>query len=281
MKNRNKFPQRFLINTKEAVIRIGVFVSVILFAILLVGCAATTPAPSAKVLRKIPREERVPLMVLNFKNSSLKNTANEYQPWEFGIPSMIMTDLESIGLFNILSWERLKDISEQLKFQYRGLVDEDQAVEVGRLAAARYLLTGNFMIMGQTLRIEAKVISVESGIQIGASAVTGKIDHFFELEKKLVITMTSYLGAVLTADEKARLAKNVETMSIDASLNNYAGEVALIKADQFKVQGRKDLAKKLIQQARTKFEKAVEHDPGYRRAQKNLASLAMAVPITL
>ena len=70
---------------------------------------------------------------------------------------MIMTDLESIGLFNILSWERMKDISEQLKFQYKGMVDEDQAVEVGRLSAARYLLTGNFMIMGQTLQIEAKV----------------------------------------------------------------------------------------------------------------------------
>ena len=247
------------------------------------GCATTGPTdPSTKtVFRKIPREERAPLMVLNFKNTTLKNTANQYQPWEFGLPSMIMTDLESIGLFNILSWERMKDISEQLKFQYQGMVDEEQAVEVGRLAAARYLLTGNFMIMGQTLRIEAKVISVESGIQIGASAVTGKLEHFFDLEKKLVIAMTSYLGTVLTADESARLGQNVETMSIDASLNNYAGEVALIKADQFKVQGRKDLAKKLIKQARTKFEKAVEQDPGYQRAQKNLANLAMAVPITL
>jgi TolB-like protein len=248
--------------------------------LLLTGCASAPPE-NTTVFRQIPREERVPLMVLNFKNTTLKDIANQYQPWEFGIPSMIMTDLESIGLFNILSWERLKDISEQLKFQYMGMVDEDQAVEVGRLAAARYLLTGNFMIMDQTLRIEAKVLSVESGILIGASAVTGKIDHFFELEKKLVIKMTSYLGAVLTADEKTRLAQNVETMSINASLNNYAGEVALIKADQFKVQGRKDLAKKLIQQARTKFEKAVEQDPDYRRAQKNLASLAMAVPITL
>ncbi len=259
------------------------WILVLIAVYCLTGCAAGGPTgPSAKtVLRKIPREERVPLMVLNFKNTTLKDIANQYQPWEFGIPSMIMTDLETIGLFNILSWERMKDISEQLKFQYEGMVDEDQAVEVGRLAAARYIMTGNFMIMGQTLRIEAKVTSVESGIQLGASAVTGRIDQFFELEKKLVTTMTSYLGAVLTADEKARLAQNVETVSIDASLNNYAGEVALIKADQFKVQGRKDLAKKLIEQARTKFEKALEQDPGYRRAQKNLTRLAMAVPMTL
>jgi TolB-like protein len=249
--------------------------------ILLSGCAATDSALPVNTLRQIPREERVPLMVLNFKNSSLKNSANEYQPWEFGIPSMIMTDLESIGLFNILSWERLKDISAQLKFQYQGMVDEDQAVEVGRLAAARFLLTGNFMIIRQTLRIEVKVFSVESGIQIGASAVTGKIDQFFELEKKLVIGMTAYLGTVLTVDEKSRLLQNVETTSIDASLNNYAGEVALRKADQLKVQGRKDLAKELIQQAQAKFEKALEHDPNYQRAKKNLAGLAMAVPMTL
>ncbi len=257
---------------------LALFLIVTVFSI---GCATTSSTSDTKVLRKIPREERVALMVLNFKNTTLKDKADKYQPWEFGIPSMIMTDLESIGLFNILSWERLKDVAEQLKLQHLGMVDEKDAVAMGRIAAARYFLTGNFMIMDGTLRIESKVFSVESGVQIGASAVKGKVSNFFELEKKLVIEMTSYLGAVLTSDEKTQIAEKIETRSMYASLNNYAGEIALIKADSLKVQGKKEQADKLIKQARAKFEEALDYDPDYERAKKNLASLTMAIPMTL
>ncbi len=255
--------------------------SLLLVTIFSIRCATTSSTSDTKVLRKIPREERIALMVINFKNTTLKDKADKYQPWEFGIPSMIMTDLESIGLFNILSWERLKDVAEQLKLQHIGMVDEKDAVEIGKIAAARYLLAGNFMVMGGTLRIESKVFSVETGVQLGASAVKGKAGRFFELEKELVIEMTSYLGAILTSEEKTQIAENIETKSMYASLNNYAGEIALIKADSFKVQGKKDNAEKLMKQARARFEKALKYDPGYERAKKNLASLTMAIPMTL
>jgi tetratricopeptide (TPR) repeat protein len=220
-------------------------------------------------------------MVLNFKNTTLKEEASEYQPWEFGIPSMIMTDLESIGLFNILSWDRLKDILEQQAFQSYGIVDEEEAVEIGKIVAARYILSGSFMIMNGNLLIESKVFSVQNGTLIGATKVTGKVNRFFELEKQLVIKMTSYLDAILNAHEAEELAKNVETRSVDASLDNYAGEIALLKADNLKAEGKIEKAENLINEARLRFESSLKHDPSYERAKTNLASLTMAIPMTL
>jgi hypothetical protein len=37
----------------------------------------------------------------------------------------------------------------------------------------------------------------------------------------------------------------------------------------------------LLKQARIRFEIALKHDPGYQRARDNLASLTMAIPMTL
>lgn len=251
-------------------------ISIFVMLALIAGCGT-----SAKTLRQIPREKRKGLMVLNFKNNTLKSKAEEYMPWEFGIPSMVMTDLEAIGIFNIISRERMKDVIKEQEFQLTGFVDPAKAVKLGKMLAAQYILTGSFMEMNGTLRIESQVYSVESGAQLGAAAVTGKTGNFFELQKELVIKVSKYLNAVLSAEEAKIIAKHVETRSVDASLNNYKGELAVLKAQELKEKGKDDEAKKVIETAKTSFKKAIEIDPEYEKARKNLAKISLAVPVTL
>jgi len=233
------------------------------------------------VIEKIPRSQRAGLMVLNFRNSTLENRAKEFQPWEFGIASMIMTDLESIGLFNIVSMERLSDILDQQALQQLGIIDEQEAIKIGKIAAANYLLTGSFIELNGYLRIEAQVLSVERGVQLGAAEITGLTNTFFQMEKELVIKLLSYMEVVLSKQEEDLIAKNIETRSIDASLNNYAGELAVIQADQLKKKGESSAAKSLIKIAEKKFKKALRYDPKYTKAKQNLLKLAKALPMTL
>ncbi len=253
------------------------FLSILVFCLIL-GC---NPESKKVVIKKIPRSRRMGLMVLNFKNSTLENNAKEFQPWEFGIASMIMTDLESVGLFNIISKERMQDILEQMAFQQYGFVDEREAVEMGKIVAAKYILTGSFMELNGHLRIEAQVFSVERGMQLGAAEVTGKTDTFFHMEKKLVIKVLNYMDVMISKNEVNIIAKNIETRSIDASLNNYAGEVAIIRAIEMKKKGESDGAADLIKEAENKFKKALKYDPNYNRAKKNLLKLAKAIPMTI
>ena len=252
-----------------------------LMLLTLAGCKATGSSSTVEVLRDVPREQRTVLMILNFKNSTLQDRAAKFGPWEFGLASMVMTDLETIGLFNILSRELLKDLLQEQAFQMTGLVDDRQAVQMGRIAAAKYVVTGTFMEMDGTLRIESRLLSVETGTQLGASAVTGQTKTFFDLEKQLVVEMTRYLGVTLDDSEARKISNQVETRSMDASLSNYAGEMVLLKAKNMKAAGKTAGAKELLSQARIKFEIALKHDPGYQRARNNLASLTMAIPMTL
>ncbi len=250
--------------------------SLALMFALLAGCG--TPQ---KALRQVPREKRSGLMVLNFKNSTLKSRAEEFGPWEFGIPSMVMTDLEAIGLFNIISRERMKEVIQEQEFQLSGMVDADKAVKLGRILAARYMLAGSFMEMNGSLRIESQVYSVETGSQLGAAAVAGKTDSFFDLQKQLVVKITGYLDAMLSAEEARLISKNVETRSVDASLSNYRGEIAVMRAEDLKEKGNVGEAKKALEIAKSSFQKAIALDPEYEKARKNLSRISLAVPVTL
>jgi len=258
--------------------RLSTFLLSLLVFCLVIGC---TPESTQVVIKKVPRSQRVGLMVLNFKNNTLLNKAKEFQPWEFGIASMVMTDLESVGLFNIISKERLKDILDQMAFQQYGFVDEKEAAKIGKIVAAKFLLTGAFMELNGHLRIEAQVFSVERGMQLGAAEVTGKTDTFFDMEKKLVVKLLNYMDVMLNTYEMDLITKNIETRSIDASLNNYAGEVALLRADELKKKGEVANAADMIEEAKNNFRTALVHDPNYERAKRNLAKLVMAIPMTL
>ncbi len=258
---------------------LGLLAVVVLLA--LAGCKATGSSSVSEVLRDTPREQRTTLMILNFKNSTLQDRAEKFSPWEFGLASMVMTDLETVGLFNILSRELLKDVLREQAFQMSGMVNDSQAIEMGRIVAAKYVVTGTFMEMDGSLRIESRLLSVENGVQLGASAVAGRTETFFDLEKQLVIEMTRYLGVTLDDSESRKLASLVETRSMDASLSNYAGEMVLFEAKDMKAAGKVSGAKELLKQARIRFEIALKHDPGYQRARDNLASLTMAIPMTL
>lgn len=251
-------------------------ISVILLSLILITCSG-----SDKTLRNIPREERKGLLILNFQNNTPKSRAAEFLPWEYGLASMMITDIEEIGIFNIIGKERLKDVLQQQEFQLSGLVNPDSAAKIGNLTGARYILTGSFMEMSGTLRIEAQVFSVEKGTVAGTAAVSGSTDQFFDLQKSLLLKTTVFLDALLNEEEQKKLARNIETRSVEASLNNYRGEIALSKAEDLKAKGKSDEARKIIVEAKENFERAVKIDPAYEKAKENLSRISLAIPVTL
>ncbi|MBW1742347.1 MAG: hypothetical protein JRJ47_02810 [Deltaproteobacteria bacterium] len=221
------------------------------------------------------------LVVLDFVNNTSGARAAEFQPWELGLASMMMTDLESMGLFNIISRENVRDASKKRGLRLTNVQAEENALEVGRLVAARYVLAGSFLEMSGKLRVEATVFSVEQGMQLGAASVNGKTDEFFELQKELVIEISPYLEAVLDHAETSIIATNIETTSVHASLNNYAGEIAVLQAQECRERGEPQRADAFLEEAKDKFQTALKHDPNYKRAKDNLAKLVMGIPLTL
>ncbi|HQQ52075.1 MAG TPA: hypothetical protein PLZ29_12840 [Spirochaetota bacterium] len=69
--------------------------------------------------------------------------------------------------------------------------------------------------------------------------------------------------------------------SVEASLKNYKGELTVEEAKNLAQAGKKEEAKKLIEEAKKDFKEAVAIDPNYVKAKKNLSRISMAIPVTL
>jgi TolB-like protein len=229
----------------------------------------------------IPRSERSGLAVLKFVDTTSHERASYFQSWEYGLAAMLITDLVQTEMFNIVDRVRLNVVLEEQELQTSGLVDPTTAVTIGKLIAAQYILTGTFMVVGEELKITAQVFSVEKGILLGASSVTGKTENFFLIEKDLFISVTKIMKIILDEEKQANIMRTFETKSVDASLENYSGEIAMMKADEMKKLGKEKESTMFKNDAKQKFKKALRYDPEYERAKQNFANLVKAIPMTL
>ena len=194
---------------------------------------------------------------------------------------MIMTDLETVGIFNIIGKERLNDVMKEQEFQLSGMVRESDITKLGELVGAKYILAGTFMEMNGSMRIEAQTYSVEKGTQLGTASVTGKTECFFDLVKELFVEVSRFLDTMLTEEEEQTIVEKVETKSIEASLSNYKGEIAVMKAEELKEEGKEEEAQEAIEEAEADFKKVLEFDPEYEKAKENLSRISLAIPVSL
>ena len=124
-----------------------------------------------------------------------------------GLQSMLTTDLAASSHITVVERARLADVRKELKLGHSAAADPATAAKLGRLAGASHLVTGTFTLVGNTLRLDARVIDVGTGRVALATDASGDKDTFFELEKKIAGAIISELGVTLTPKERASFAR--------------------------------------------------------------------------
>jgi len=76
-------------------------------------------------------------------------------------------------------------------------------------------LTGSFHVVGNTIRIDARIIDADTGVQEGSDSVEGDQSAFFELQKQLVISMLRRLPVELSPEEGKSIQRETNT-DVDA-----------------------------------------------------------------
>jgi hypothetical protein len=94
--------------------------------------------------------------------------------------------------------------------------DSSTAVKVGRLAGAEYIVVGAFAALQPKMRIDTRVVRVETGEIVKTAQVTGDEDKFFDLEQKLAKNLIDGLGLALSPEAQAALAARQEQNRVDA-----------------------------------------------------------------
>lgn len=191
------------------------------------------------------------LSVLDFTD----NGDNAEWAWlSAGLADMLITDLAETDL-SVVDRDDMNAVLEEQSLALTGLTDEG-AVEIGRLVSADALLTGSFAVVGEILRIDAKIVDVTTGAVIGTAVADGHSQTVFELEKRLADEICRTLGISLLPERKVGRESGAGTTSLPAARAYYEGLLLQSSGD--------------IEAAKVRFEEAADLDPLFAKPRYSL-----------
>jgi hypothetical protein len=141
---------------------------------------------------------------------------------------------------------------KELKLGQSRFIDPKTAQKLGKGLAAEYIMAGSYIVAGDVMRIDCRIIQVATGKVAAADKVEGKKDEFFALEKDLVDLLVRTLDVKLASAERTKLRRN-QTQSLEALRQYGSGLDAHDQGDDAK--------------ARSHYESALRADPNYQAAK--------------
>jgi TolB-like protein len=141
-------------------------------------------------------DAKVPVVVLYFDNNT---TTREYDVLQKGLADMLITDLSASEQLQVVEREKLESLVGELKLQKSKFFDAATARKVGQLVGARYAVTGAFAAFEPEVRLDVRLLEVETSKVVSSQSVRGAKDKFFDLEAELVQKFLGGLKATLPA----------------------------------------------------------------------------------
>ncbi|MBX7096631.1 MAG: hypothetical protein K1X89_02870 [Myxococcaceae bacterium] len=152
-----------------------------LAALLLSALAFAADAPK-------PSATPAPLVAILYFD--VQSNDQKLQVLKKGLAQMMISDLSAAEGIRVLERERLEDLLAELKLQQGAMVDKATAAQVGKLAGARYLVTGSVIEAGKNILFEARAIRLETGDVLKPEGgkpmrVKASADDVYEAEQEL------------------------------------------------------------------------------------------------
>lgn len=192
-------------------------------------CAAALVVASPIRTAPLHPAPRKTVAVLYFDNYTGKA---DYDPLGKGIASMMISDLSAVQEIQLVERDRIQDLVKEMEVQHTKYFDSTTAVKVGRMTGAEYIVVGSFAALQPRMKIDTRVVRVETGAIVKTAQVTGDEDKFFELEKRLASDLIDGLGLALSPEEQQRLAAKQEENRVDALSTMVSYSTALAQYDR-------------------------------------------------
>lgn len=162
-------------------------------------------SPAATTSGVPPRAKT--LAVLNFDN----NTGNaDYDPLGRGLAAMLISDLAVSPALKLVERERMADVLKEQHMQQSPMFDSTTAVKTGRLLGAEFVATGSLAAAMPALRIDMRVIRVETGEIVKTARVSGPEDRLFQLEEQLAERVLKDLDIALSPESAELMRQRQE-----------------------------------------------------------------------
>lgn len=190
-------------------------------------CAVATlgfPARSAESTLTFAPKKSVAILYFDNYTGSTEN-----DPLGKGISSMMISDLSVVPEIQLVERERMQDLIKESELQHTKYFDSTTAVRTGRMIGAQYVVVGSFASVKPQMRIDTRVVRVETGEVVKTAQVTGDQDKFFDLEQALADKLIDGLGLALSPDEQNKVAAQQKANRIDnvSTMTSYSQALAL------------------------------------------------------
>jgi len=151
------------------------------------GCATTAPRETGdpKIVRTVA--------VLYFNNNNVTGRGRQ-DPWKKLIADVLITDLASVPGLAVVERSRLEDVLDEMSVGNIEATDRKMQLRLGRLLGARSIVVGNYMVFGSTLKIDVRVVDVETGRIVRSAQVMGPGNRLFQLAWMLAGRISTGLG---------------------------------------------------------------------------------------
>lgn len=98
----------------------------------------------------------------------------EYDPLSKGLADMLITDLSNVKSIQIIERENLESLLKEIELGESKFIDKSTAQKLGMGLGANYMLTGSYLIMGNTMRLDARLVDVGTGEVSMGEEITGE-----------------------------------------------------------------------------------------------------------
>ena len=141
----------------------------------------------------LAQDTRATVAVMYFTNSALVNHS-EYEPLSKGIAEMLITELAASPALQVVERDRLQKLLEEQDLKSAGKVDQETAVQLGKILGARHMLMGGFVIdPRQNMRLDLRAVDVETSRVEYVETVSGKAEYLLSLISTLGAKVNSRL----------------------------------------------------------------------------------------
>jgi TolB-like protein len=211
-------------------------------------------------------DDRIAVAVSYFDNTS-KDA--KLDPLKKGLAEMLITDLSISKDLKMVERERLNDVLKEVELQKSPFMDQSSAAKLGKGLGAAYIVTGSYIVAGDTMRVDCRMIDVETAEIAIAAKAEGATNDFLSIERSLATQLLEGLGGSLSLIQKKKIGAG-GTGNVSALASYSDGLDALDSGDAAK--------------AAKALKKALAADPDFKAAQAlkgRVDELAKAYDLTL
>jgi curli biogenesis system outer membrane secretion channel CsgG len=134
--------------------------------------------------------QRISIAALEFQSGQNQPA---FADLPLGIADALTASFARTGRFRVVERTQLDQALKELDLNRTDAIDPATAQRVGKLIGAQYLVVGSFQVFGGQIRMNARLVRVETGEVVQADTVTGATESALSMPDQLAERLLSHI----------------------------------------------------------------------------------------